>query len=210
LFKYNFITIEGCIGAGKTTLANRLAADFGGNLILERFEENPFLVKFYEDQERHAFPVELYFMAERFKQLQSLSGNSRDLFQGFTITDYLFQKSLIFAGNNLQQEEAKLYRMLFDIINPRLPQPDIIIYLYAGIEQLLSNIRKRGRSFEQQIQPEYLEHIQQSYLEYFKMNPQLRVVLLDTSNLNFVDNEADYQKVIELLQENLPVGTTTR
>ncbi len=210
MFKYNFITIEGCIGAGKTTLANRLAEDFGGNLILERFENNPFLAKFYEDQERHAFPVELYFMAERFKQLQSLSGNSQDLFTGFTITDYLFQKSLIFAGNNLPPDESKLYRMLFDIINPRLPQPDIIIYLYAGVEQLLKNIKKRGRSFEQQIQPAYLEHIQQSYLDYFKSNANLRVVLLDTTNMDFVGSYADYGKVVDILKEDLPLGISTR
>ncbi len=203
--KYNFITIEGCIGAGKTTLAKKLAEDFNGKLILEEFEGNPFLPKFYEDPERHAFPVELYFMAERFKHLKNLLSEG-DIFKSFTVSDFLFQKSLIFATNNLKEDEARLYRMLFDIINSSLPKPDIILYLYAPVEKLQQNIKRRGRDFEKNITSEYLENIQRAYLDYFKMQNQSRVVLLNTSALNFADNQADYDKVVEVLNDDFETG----
>ena len=203
--KYNFITIEGCIGAGKTTLAQKLANDFNGKLILEEFEGNPFLPKFYEDPDRHAFSVELYFMAERFKHLKKLLSEG-DIFKSFTVSDFLFQKSLIFATNNLKDEEAKLYRMLFDIINQSLPKPDIVLYLYAPVEKLQENIRKRGRDFEKNITGEYLEKIQHAYLEYFKMQTQSRIVLLNTAGLNFVDNKRDYDEVIEVLNDDFEPG----
>ncbi len=203
--KYNFITIEGCIGAGKTTLAQKLANDFNGKLILEEFEGNPFLPKFYEDPDRHAFSVELYFMAERFKHLKKLLSEG-DIFKSFTVSDFLFQKSLIFATNNLKDEEAKLYRMLFDIINLSLPKPDIVLYLYAPVEKLQENIRKRGRDFEKNITGEYLEKIQHAYLEYFKMQTQSRIVLLNTAGLNFVDNKRDYDEVIEVLNDDFEPG----
>ena len=203
--KYNFITIEGCIGAGKTTLANKLANDFNGKLILEEFEGNPFLPKFYEDPERHAFSVELYFMAERFKHLKMLLSEG-DIFKAFTVSDFLFQKSLIFATNNLKEDEAKLYRMLFDIINLSLPKPDIVLYLYAPVDKLLENIRKRGREYEKHITGDYLEKIQHAYMEYFKMQTQSRIVLLNTSGLNFVDNKRDYDEVIEVLNEDFDPG----
>ena len=204
---YSFITIEGCIGAGKTSLSKRIATDYNGRLILEQFENNPFLPHFYADPARHAFPVELYFMAERFQQLKNLS-SLPDIFRSFTVSDYLFQKSLIFAINNLTENEAKLYRTLFDIINPNLPKPDIILYLYAPVEKLLKNINCRGRDFEQNIKPEYLHNIQQGYLEYFKHQSQSRIVLLDTTSLDFVNNDLDYQKVIEILNADYPLGIT--
>jgi len=202
---YNFITIEGCIGAGKTTLAQKLAQDFNAKLILEEFEGNPFLPKFYEDPERHAFPVELYFMAERFKQLKRLLSEA-DIFKSFTVSDFLFQKSLIFANNNLNEDEAKLYRMLFDIINLSLPKPDIVLYLYAPVDKLQQNIKKRGRDYEKNISSDYLEKIQQAYLEYFKMQTHSRIVLLNTTQLNFVENKRDYDEVIELLNEDFEPG----
>ena len=203
--KYNFITIEGCIGAGKTTLAKKLAEDFNGKLILEEFEGNPFLPKFYGDPERHAFPVELYFMAERFKHLKNLLSEG-DIFKSFTVSDFLFQKSLIFATNNLKEDEARLYRMLFDIINSSLPKPDIILYLYAPVEKLQQNIKRRGRDYEQNISSEYLENIQRAYLDYFKMQNQSRVVLLNTTTLNFADNQADYDQVVEVLNDDFETG----
>ena len=203
--KYNFITIEGCIGAGKTTLAQKLANDFNGKLILEEFESNPFLPKFYEDPERHAFPVELYFMAERFKHLKKLLSEG-DIFKSFTVSDFLFQKSLIFATNNLKEDEARLYRMLFDIINLSLPKPDIVLYLYAPVEKLQDNIKKRGRDYEKNISSDYLENIQQAYLEYFKLQSHSRIVLLNTSDLNFVENRRDYDEVIELLNDDFEPG----
>jgi len=203
--KYNFITVEGCIGAGKTTLAHKLANDFNGKLVLEEFEGNPFLPKFYEDPERHAFPVELYFMAERFKHLKKLLSEG-DIFKSFTVSDFLFQKSLIFATNNLKEDEAKLYRMLFDIINLSLPKPDIVLYLYAPIDKLQENIRKRGREFEKSITGEYLEKIQHAYMEYFKMQTQSRIVLLNTADLNFVESKRDYDEVIEVLNDDFEPG----
>ena len=199
--KYNFVTIEGCIGAGKTTLATKLAERFGGKLILEQFEDNPFLPQFYEDPERHAFPVELYFMAERFQHLKRLLSEA-DMFTSFTVADFLFQKSLIFANENLNENEAKLYRMLFDMINTNLPKPDIVLYLYAPVEKLLANIKRRGRDYEQNITAEYLENIQQAYLSYFKLQTGNRVVLLDIKDLNIADNEADFDKVVALLQQD--------
>jgi deoxyadenosine/deoxycytidine kinase len=199
--KYNFVTIEGCIGAGKTTLATKLAERFVGKLILEQFEDNPFLPQFYEDPERHAFPVELYFMAERFQHLKRLLSEA-DMFTSFTVADFLFQKSLIFANENLNENEAKLYRMLFDMINTTLPKPDIVLYLYAPVEKLLANIKRRGRDYEQNITAEYLENIQQAYLSYFKLQTGNRVVLLDIKDLNIADNEADFDKVVALLQQD--------
>ncbi len=199
--KYNFITIEGCIGAGKTTLATKLAERFGGKLILEQFEDNPFLPQFYEDPERHAFPMELYFMAERFQHLKRLLSEA-DMFTSFTVADFLFQKSLIFANENLNENEAKLYRMLFDMINTTLPKPDIVLYLYAPVEKLLANIKRRGRDYEQNITAEYLENIQQAYLSYFKLQTGNRVVLLDIKDLNIADNEVDFDKVVALLQQD--------
>lgn len=203
--RYNFITIEGTIGAGKTTLAKKLAADFNGKLILEQFEENPFLPKFYEDPQRHAFPVELYFMAERFQHLNKLLSEA-DIFKSFTVSDFLFQKSLIFANNNLNEDEARLYRMLFDIINPSLPRPDLVIYLYAPVEKLLHNIQKRGRVYEQNISAAYLEHIQSAYLENFKMQTQSRIVLVNTAQLNFAESEEDYKVITALLTTEFNTG----
>lgn len=203
--RYNFITIEGCIGAGKTTLAKQLARDYNGKLILEQFEDNPFLPGFYKDPARHAFPVELFFMAERFQQLKKLLSEG-DIFKSFTVSDFLFQKSLIFANNNLTTDESKLYRTLFDIINPSLPKPDITLYLYAPVDKLMDNIRKRGRDYEQNIQPEYLEGIQNAYMDFFKLQQQSVVVLLNTTNLNFVDLKRDYGFVTEILNTEFKAG----
>jgi deoxyadenosine/deoxycytidine kinase len=203
--RYNFITIEGTIGAGKTTLAKKLSQDFNGKLVLEHFEENPFLPKFYEDPSRHAFPVELFFMAERFQHLKKLLSEA-DMFSSFTVSDFLFQKSLIFAQQNLSEDEGKLYRMLFDIINPTLPKPDIILYLYAPVEKLLANIKKRGRDYEQNITGDYLQKIQTAYLDYFKLQHHSRVVLLNTAQLNWVEQKNDYDKVVELLNDEFDPG----
>ena len=202
---YNFITIEGCIGAGKTTLSKKIAADYKGKLILEAFENNPFLPRFYEDPARHAFPVELYFMAERFQHLKKLLSEA-DMFTTFTVSDFLFQKSLIFANNNLSEDEQKLYRMLFDIINPSLPKPDITLYLYTPVEKLLANIKTRGREYEQNISAAYLENIQNAYLDYFKLQTQQRIVLLNTAHLNYVDLKKDYEFVVEVLNTEFESG----
>ncbi len=205
--EYRFITIEGCIGAGKTTLVQKLAADYNGRAILEQFEDNPFLPLFYADPQRHAFPVELYFMAERFQQLKALHSEP-DIFKSFTVSDFLFQKSLIFAMNNLHDAEARLYRMLFDIIYPNLPKPDLILYLYAPVDKLMANIRKRGRDYEQQIQPEYLQSIQQAYIDHFRLLTNTRIVLLDTTRFDFAERKEDYLEIVSILNAKHPVGVT--
>src|ERR1700749_1997390 len=153
--KYNFITIEGNIGAGKTTLANLLSRHFNARLILEQFTDNPFLPKFYENQQQYAFPLELFFMAERYKQLKELV-HTNDLFQHITLSDYLFTKCLLFAKVNLPEQEFRLYQKLFEIIDKQLVQPDILIYLHAPVSKLQQNIKKRNRPYEQSIQDEYL------------------------------------------------------
>jgi deoxyguanosine kinase len=203
--RYNFITIEGCIGAGKTTLSRKIANDYNGKLILEQFENNPFLAKFYDDPSRHAFPVELYFMAERFQHLKTLMSEA-DIFRSFTVSDFLFQKGLVFAMTNLNEDEAKLYRTLFDIINPSLPKPDITLYLYTPIDKLLKNIKGRARGYEQNITVDYLEKIHNAYLDFFKLQTQSRIVLLNTANLNYADFKNDYEYVVEVLNTDFEMG----
>lgn len=206
-FPYRFITIEGCIGAGKTSFATRLAADFNGKLILEQFEENDFLPKFYKNPERYAFPLELSFLAARFKQFKDNVLNP-DLFSDFLISDYIFPKSLIFSRKTLQDDEYRLYKNLFQIIDSNLPRPDIILYLHLPPEKLKENIILRGRGYEQDISLEYLDNIQKSYFEYFHEQPSLRVVVADTSNLDFVANEEHFRFLVSLLTQEYKPGIT--
>jgi len=207
--KYPYITIEGVIGVGKTTLAEMLAETFNAKLVLESFAENPFLPKFYEDKEKYAFPVELSFMAERFHQLQEHLP-APDLFHNMVISDYITEKSLIFAGNTLPEDVFTLYSKLFHIIFAQLPKPDLLVYLYASPEKLKQNIVKRGRDYEQNIELDYLSDLQDSYLEHFKTVETQRVLIIDVNNLDFVSNPKDYYKILELLQENYPLGVSIR
>ena len=163
--KYRYVAIEGNIGAGKTTLATMLHRDMGGKLILEEFEENSFLPKFYKDPERYAFPLEMSFVASRFKQLKKFLFE-QDMFNNLMVADYIFYKCLIFAKNNLKEDEYNLYRHLFEIINQQLPQPDLLIYLHSPVEKLQHRIHSRGRSYEQSIPDSYLHNIQQGYFHY--------------------------------------------
>ena len=202
--KYNFITIEGNIGAGKTTLANLLAKHYNARLILEQFADNPFLPKFYENPQQYAFPLELFFMAERFKQLKDLI-QQKDIFQSVTITDYLFTKCLLFAKVNLPEDEFRLYQSLFDIILQQLVQPEILIYLHAPVSKLQSNIRKRARSYEQKIPYAYLFSIQETYTQYIKQH-NIKTLFVDASNADFLNNEAHLQTIIEALDRDYPEG----
>lgn len=195
---FNYLVIEGNIGAGKTSLARKLAEDTDSKLILEQFEENPFLPKFYENPERFAFPVELTFLADRYKQLVNEIHN-RDLFQSKTISDYYFVKSLIFSRKTLSDDEYNLYKRLFYIIQQQLTIPDIYVYLHVNSKQLLDNILHRGRVYEKNISIEYLEEIQKSYFEYIKSHPQMTFLVLDVNNLDFVNNDHDYQKVKSII-----------
>ena len=202
--KYNFITIEGNIGAGKTTLAHLLSKHFNARLILEEFADNPFLPKFYENKQQYAFPLELFFMAERYKQLKELL-QTKDMFHHTTISDYMFTKCLLFAKVNLPEEEFLLYQKLFDIINPQLVQPDLLIYLHAPIGKLKENIRKRNRSYEQSIDPEYLFSLQETYTQYIKQH-RIKTLFIDASSADFLGNEKHFQTVLDALDKDYENG----
>ncbi|MGZ5253096.1 MAG: deoxynucleoside kinase [Flavitalea sp.] len=201
---YNFITIEGNIGAGKTTLANKLAEKYNARLVLEEFAENPFLAKFYENPKQYAFPVEVFFMAERYKQLKDLV-HTQDMFQTLTISDYLFTKCLLFAKVNLSDEEYRLYQKLFEIIHQQLIQPELLIYLHAPVSRLQSNIRKRNRPYEQSIPDDYLFSIQETYTHYIKQH-NIKTLMVDASNADFLNDEAHVKVIMEALEKEYEDG----
>jgi len=202
--QHHFITIEGNIGAGKTTLAHLLSKKLDARLILEEFADNPFLPQFYQNPKQYAFPLELFFMAERYKQLKERVHNA-DLFQSVTVSDYLFTKCLLFAKVNLSEEEFKLYQKLFDIINQQLVFPDVLIYLHAPVSKLQQNIRKRNRIYEQQIPDEYLYNIQETYSSYIKQH-NIKTIFVDTTNADFLGNENHLQAILDALNSDLREG----
>ncbi|HMO33193.1 MAG TPA: deoxynucleoside kinase [Lacibacter sp.] len=202
--QYHFITIEGNIGAGKTTLAHLLNKHYNARLILEEFADNPFLPKFYENPQQYAFPLELFFMAERYKQLKDLL-HTKDLFNSVTISDYLFTKCLLFAKVNLPVDEFRLYQRLFDIIHQQLIQPDLLIYLHAPVQKLQANIRKRNRSYEQQIPDDYLFSIQETYTHYIKQH-NIKTLFVDTSNADFLGNPEHLRVITAALEKEYPDG----
>ncbi|MET0393918.1 MAG: deoxynucleoside kinase [Chitinophagaceae bacterium] len=201
---YHFITIEGNIGAGKTTLSHLLSRHYNARLILEEFADNPFLPKFYANPEQFAFPLELFFMAERYKQLKDLL-QQKDMFQSLTISDYLFTKCLLFARVNLPDDEFRLYQRLFDIIHQQLIQPDLLIYLHAPVNKLQKNIKKRNRSYEQNIGDQYLFDIQETYTNYIKQH-NIKTLIIDTSNADFLGNGKHLQAVVEALEKDYGEG----
>ena len=200
----NYIAIEGNIGAGKTTLATKIAEDFNAKTVLERFADNPFLPKFYKDQNRYAFPLEMSFLADRYQQLSD-DLSQFDLFKDFVVADYHIFKSLIFAKVTLQEDEFRLYKTLFDIIYKEMQKPDLYVYLYQNTDRLLQNIKKRGRSYEQEIEAEYLEKINYGYLDYIKSQTDLNVLVIDVSDFDFVEKQEDYVKVLDAIQEKLEI-----
>lgn len=202
LEQYNHIAIEGNIGAGKTTLANKIAEDFNAKTVLERFADNPFLPKFYEDQNRYALPLEMSFLADRYQQISDDLAQF-DLFRDFIVADYHFFKSLIFAKVTLTDDEYRLYRKLFDIIYKEIPKPDLYIYLYQNTDRLLKNIKQRGRDYEQEIQAEYLDKINKGYLDYIKSQTDLNVLVLDISEKDFVKNQSDYIFILEEIKNKM-------
>lgn len=201
---YHFITIEGNIGAGKTTLAHLLSRHYNARLVLEQFADNPFLPKFYESPSQYAFPLELFFMAERYKQLKELV-HTKDLFQQITISDYLFTKCLLFAKVNLPEEEFRLYQKLFEIIHQQIIQPDLLIYLHAPVNKLQVNIRKRKREYEQSISDEYLFNIQETYTNYIKQH-NIKTLFIDASNADFLNNEKQLKVIIDALDKDYDIG----
>ncbi|HET8753200.1 MAG TPA: 2-amino-4-hydroxy-6-hydroxymethyldihydropteridine diphosphokinase [Salinimicrobium sp.] len=196
---YNYIAVEGNIGAGKTSFATMISQDFNAKLILERFKDNPFLPKFYEEQSRYAFPLEMSFLADRYQQLSDDIAQY-DLFTDFVISDYDVFKSLIFAKITLQEDEYSLYHKLFNIMYKELVKPDLYIYLYQNTDRLLQNIKKRGRDYEQNISQDYLASINQSYFSFIKSKSEWNVKIVDISNLDFVNERTDYLKLLEEIQ----------
>ncbi len=195
---YGYISIEGNIGAGKTSLTTRMAERHGARLVLEEFAENPFLEHFYKQPDRYAFPVELSFLAERFSQLKEELTN-RNLFQSVVMSDYFINKSFIFASANLGPDEFDLFMQLFKIVEANLPKPELLVYLYLPEEQLLANIKKRGRSYEQGIQAKYLRNIEKSYFSFMKQHKKMRTVIIDTSEVDFVNNPDDFERMNALI-----------
>lgn len=201
---YKFITVEGNIGAGKTTLSGLLQKTFDAKLILEQFADNPFLPKFYHDRKRYSFPLELSFLAERYKQLKEML-NTRDLFNQFIISDYLFIKSKLFAKVNLAEDEYKLYETLFDIIYPNLPEPDLIIYLHAPLSKLKQNIKHRARDYEQNIEDDYLVDLQNAYLQLIKSD-KFKTLIIDTTQTDFLNNQEHFNKLLACLNKDYDYG----
>jgi 2-amino-4-hydroxy-6-hydroxymethyldihydropteridine diphosphokinase len=202
LQQYNYIAIEGNIGAGKTTLAAKIAQDFNAKTVFERFADNPFVPKFYKDQNRFAFPLEMSFLADRYQQLSDDLAQF-DLFKDFIVADYHIFKSLIFAKVTLQEDEFRLYKTLFDIIYKEMPKPDLYVYLYQNTDRLLQNIKRRGRSYEQEIPADYLDKINKGYLDYINTQTNLNVLIIDVSEKDFVKNQSDYIFILEEIRKKI-------
>lgn len=197
--EYEYVVIEGNIGSGKTTLSKKLAERWGSRLMLEEFKDNPFLPKFYENPKQHSFALELSFLAERYHQKRD-ELNRTDLFRPGIVCDYSFAKSLVFSRINLDEDEFELYQNLFHIIHGRLPKPDLLVYLHCSPQKSLRQIKKRGRTFEQDISIDYLEKINSGYLEFFKQQTGIRIIVLNTEHLDFVESEIDLQKVFSVFE----------
>ncbi|MEA2040919.1 MAG: deoxynucleoside kinase [Bacteroidota bacterium] len=193
-----FIVVEGNIGAGKTSLTNMISEQYSAKAVYEAFADNPFLSKFYKEPERYSFQLELSFLAERFQQLKSELSN-RDVFKSLIVSDYYFSKSLIFAQSTLSGDEYALYRKIYSIIYSSLPKPDLYVYLYKTSDQLLENIKKRGRDYEQDIKADYLNDIQSGYFDYFKQNQELTFLVIDTNFVDFINNKEHYNKIRSLI-----------
>ncbi len=194
-----FMAIEGNIGAGKTTLAHKIAEDFNGKLVLERFADNPFLPKFYGDQGRYAFPLEMSFLADRYQQF-SEDTSQFDLFKNFMVSDYDIYKSLIFAQVTLQDDEFNLYRKLFNLMYKEVRKPKVYVYLYQSTERLLENIKRRGRPYEKSIESTYLDKINKGYFDFFKSHPEQNTLIIDVGELDFVADQQDYDSIIGEIQ----------
>ena len=202
--KYKFIAIEGNIGVGKTTLATMLAENLNARLILETFEENPFLPKFYKNPKKNAFALELFFMAERYHQLKKQK--EQDLFQPLTISYYFFIKSKLFAYNNLQKDEIQLFNNLFEIMLSSLAKPNLLIYLHTDINTLKNNIQKRGREYEQKITNEYLINIQEIYFDYLKKQSDFPALIIDIRNKDFKNDKQIFKKIKKMIFKKYEKG----
>lgn len=204
LARYSYIAVEGLIGAGKTTLAKRLAADWGGRLVLEEFDDNPFLPRFYEDPKRYGFSVELSFLAQRYHQLKRVT--EQDLFSNCTIADYSLGKSLVFANVTLQTDEYALFRDLYSIMYGDLPRPELILYIHLDMTRVKDRIRSRGRSYEQSIPIAYLEQLQERYLDHLQKLTEDRVLVVDLKEHDLMNDPLVYKKLVNTVSQDLPKG----
>lgn len=202
----DFIAIEGVIGAGKTSLASMLAERRKARLVLEQFEDNPFLPKFYEDRERYAFQTQLAFLASRFKQQQNMM--SQDLFHQITISDYIFDKDRIFARLNLDEDELSLYDNIFNIMTGIAAQPNLVVFIQASVDRLMQNIDKRGRSYEQHITPDYLRDLNNAYNNFFYHYDRSPVIFINTTDIDFVNNPEHLAYIEEQIFER-PIHSNT-
>lgn len=204
--QYKVVTVEGNIGAGKTSLASMLAKEYNASLILEEFADNPFLSKFYAAPERYALATETFFLLDRFEQLTNFlkKGIANNQLQ---ITDYILRKTLLYASVNLPvKEEYLLFEKLFHTLCKDVPDPDLLIYIHAKVPQLISNIQQRGRKFEKNVQGAYLSKIEKAYLNYFKQNPQIPILFIHAEGMDFVNNETHYWRILEHLDKEYPPG----
>ena len=199
-----YIAIEGVIGVGKTSLANILAEKLNGRLVLETFETNPFLSDFYKDRERYAFQTQLFFLLSRYRQQMELL--QTDIFHKNLITDYLFIKDKLFAYLNLSEAELQLYDQLLALLIREIPRPDLVIYLQADTDRLLKNISKRGRSYEKKMDAKYIEDLNQMYNNYFFRYTETPLLIINTTEIDFVNNPADLEKILGYIQQP-PSGT---
>jgi deoxyadenosine/deoxycytidine kinase len=195
LSEIRYIAIEGVIGAGKTTLAQKLCDKLGANLILEQFEENPFLEKFYDDRKRFAFQTQMFFLINRYKQQQQL--NQQDLFSKYIVSDYIFEKDRIFAYLNLSGEEIKLYESIFPLLERDIPQPDLVIFLQSSIDRLTTNVKTRGRQIEQNLTRAYLSELSEAYNNFFFKYNNTPLLIVNTSEIDFVNREEDFDELYE-------------
>ncbi len=202
---YQFIAIEGNIGAGKSTLVNMLSDVLKAKKIMEEFEDNSFLPKFYENRSRYAFPLEMSFLAARFNQLKKQLVEDK-LFGEPIISDYIFAKCLLFSQNTLDDDEYKLYRQMFEIINFQIPQPDLLVYLHAPIEKLQWNISNRGRVYEKKIEDNYLQSLQETYFKYMNSQTNTRVLVVNCAGLDFVNNTNDFDFLLKAICKDFPIG----
>tara|TARA_B100000902_G_scaffold302663_1_gene290689 strand:+ start:38493 stop:39128 length:636 start_codon:yes stop_codon:yes gene_type:complete len=198
--KYKYITIEGNIGSGKTSFARKLSEKFESKLLLEEFETNPFLSKFYEDPEKNSLPLELYFLSERYNQLNKYKTNT-DLFYQYVIADHSFFKSKLFAQNNLNKEELNLFEKLYNIMSNNIRESDLLIYLHSDIDRIIKNIKNRGRIYEQNINEKYLKSIEEKYFDYIKKQDKTPVIIFDITNIDFVKEEIYFYRILEEIQQ---------
>lgn len=188
-----YIAIEGVIGAGKSSLANRISEKLSSNLILEQFEENPFLEKFYNDRKRYAFQTQMFFLINRYKQQQQL--NQQELFSKYIVSDYIFEKDKIFAYLNLSGEELKLYENIFPLLEREIPKPDLVIFLQAGIDRLMANIKSRGRQYEKNLTRAYLIELSKAYNDFFFKYNTTPLLIVNTTDIDFVNSDEDFEEL---------------